>query len=365
MDAFTKLLEHFPPHSGMAIILVQHLDPAHESMMVSLLAPHTKMTVCEAASGVRIEPNHVYVIAPGTSIAVRAGALVITEPKERHGARKPFDFLLRSVAEAYGPLAIGVVLSGNGADGSLGLMAIKDHGGLVVAQDPKDAANSGMPQSAIDTGAVDLILPIAKMPESLTTYAEQVRSHRGADQEIPEEDSEQHLSRITDLLREQGAQDFRAYKPGTLMRRIRRRMAIRAIPNVDDYIAFLGANSKEVEVLAKDLLIHVTGFFRDVEVFDFLAATVIPRIVRDHPLGQPIRIWVPACSSGEEVYSLAMLFLEEIAAAKKNIKLQMFASDVDEQAVIAARLCRTSSWPITTFRAGGRALRSSRICATR
>jgi two-component system CheB/CheR fusion protein len=337
LEAFTKFLQVFPPKSGMAIIFVQHLNPTHKSMMVDLLAPHTKMPVHEATDGTQIEPDNVYVIAPGTYLAIRSGALLVSEPKEHHGARMPFDFLLRSLAEAYGDRAIGVVLSGTGMDGNLGVKAIKDRGGLVVVQDPGEAAQDGMPQSAIDTGVVDLILPIEKIPSSLTGYAQQMRLLHNQERPAGLGDAEPELSRITDLLRLRAAHDFTSYKPGTLMRRIKRRMAIHAIDEVSSYLALLLDDAKEIDILAQDLLIHVTSFFRDAAVFELLAAKVIPELVRQHPAGQPIRVWVPACSSGEEVYSLAMIFLEEIAAAKKNVKLQMFGSDIDEQAVAAAR----------------------------
>jgi len=334
LEAFTQFLQAFPSTTGMAFIFVQHLDPAHASMMVELLSAHTKMSVQEAVDGAHIKRNTVYIIAPGTYLAARSGVLCASTPQERRGARMPFDFLLRSLAETYGELAVGIVLSGNGTDGSLGLKAIKDSGGLVIAQDPDEAANTGMPQSAIGAGAVDLILPIARMPDSLAAYIQQIQA-------APERESlgnaEAALTQIIDTLRSQAAHDFAGYKPGTLMRRIRRRMALHGIEVIEAYAAFLPNNTKEIDALAKDLLIHVTGFFRDTAVFDFLSTTIIPQLVREHPPGQSLRVWVPACSSGEEVYSLAMLFLEEIAAVKKNIKLQIFGSDIDEHAVAAAR----------------------------
>lgn len=344
LEAFTKFVQKVPSQSEMAIILVQHLDPAHQSMMVDLLAPHTKMPVSEATEGTRLEPAHIYVIAPGTCIAVHLGTLVVTKPKERRGARMPFNFLLRSLAENYGEWAIGVVLSGSGADGSIGLATVKDRGGLVIAQDPEEAAHKGMPQSAIDTGAVDLILPIASMPAALTRYAEQLRFQQIEERRPTAENVAPWLLQIKNLLRDRAAQDFTAYKPGTLMRRVKRRMAIHGIPAVVDYVALLRDDANEINILAKDLLIHVTGFFRDPQVFAVLEKTVIPQIVREHASGQPIRVWIPACSTGEEVYSLAMLFLEEIAAAKKNIKLQMFGTDIEEQAVTTAR---TGTYPLS------------------
>jgi two-component system CheB/CheR fusion protein len=336
LEAFTHLLDVFPAQSGMAFIFVQHLDPTHKSMIAGLLASHTRMPVREAAANMPIEPDTVYIIAPGTYLAARDGMLAVSAPQARHGARMPFDFLLESLADAYGERAVGIVLSGNGADGSHGLRMIANNGGLVIAQDPDEAANAGMPQNAIATGAVDLILPIKIIPESLLRYARQMRFLDG---QAPAGGIlvESEMNQITDLLRKHIGQDFSAYKPGTVMRRIGRRMAIHGINDFQSYLTLAVDSAKELTFLSKDLLIHVTSFFRDPEVFKYLAATIIPEMVAAHPAGQPLRVWVPACSSGEEVYSLAMLFLEEITSAKKVFKLQVFGSDIDDEAVATAR----------------------------
>ena len=317
----------------MAFILVQHLDPNHESMMVDLLAGHTPMTVRQATDGMPIESDHVYVIPPGTYLSVSNGALHLSQPQARHGARLPFDFLLYSLAGHYGPRAACVVLSGTGADGSLGLMAVKETGGLVIAQEPGEAAYDGMPRSAIKTGAVDLVLPAAKIPQALVEYGQrqaQSGSPPRATAKLPE---------IIELLRTKTAHDFRLYKQGTLQRRVERRMALAGIAtdHMDRYIQILRSGTDELDLLAKDLLINVTSFFRDPKVFDLLADKVIPNLVRGQTPDQPIRIWVAGCSTGEETYSLAMLFREEILAAKLNTKLQVFASDVDADAVARAR----------------------------
>jgi len=334
LDAFTTFLNALPPSTGMAFILVQHLDPTHKSLMGELLSVHTKMPIHEAVDGTQIEPNTVYVIVAGTYLGIHHGVLKVTPPQDRHGARMPFDFLLQSLGEAYGERAIGVILSGNGTDGSIGLKAIYEGGGLIVAQTPAQATHPGMPQSAIDTGLVDLILGVENIPAKLALYAKQMRR---LDFRALPQDAKSTLDQITALLRERVEQDFSAYKPGTLLRRIARRMALHAITEVTDYLTLLQDDKTEADILAKDLLIHVTGFFRDAGVFNYLAATVIPDLVRQHPVGQPIRIWIPACSSGEEVYSLAILFLEAITVAKVNIKLQIFGSDLDERAVSKAR----------------------------
>ncbi len=323
----------------MAFILVQHLDPTHESMMVDLLARHTAMIIRQATDGMLIERDHLYVIPPGTYLSVGNGALHVTPPQARHGARLPFDFLLHSLAAAYGARAICVILSGTGADGTLGLKAVKEKCGLVIAQDPTDAGYDGMPRSAITTGAVDLVLPVAGIPDALITYNNRMTRMRTQTSLREQDAAKDWLPEIIELLRAKTAHDFRLYKPGTLQRRIERRMAMAAIDtdDMDQYLKLLRGDANELDQLAKDLLINVTSFFRDPQVFDLLAKTVIPDLVRSHLSDQPLRIWIAGCSTGEETYSLVMLFLEAIAAAQRLVKLQVFASDIDPDAIASAR----------------------------
>ena len=339
LESFRSLLGAVRPATGMAFILVQHLDPTHESMLVELLTGHTPLTVREAVDGMRIEPDHLYVIPPDAYLSVGAGALHISKPQVRHGARLPFDYLLNSLAQSYGARAVCVVLSGTGGDGSLGLRAIKDAGGVVIAQDPEEASFDGMPRSAIATGLVDLVAPAAKIATALVdARGEEAFEFNGtADRETMT--ANDRLSEIIELLRSKTGQDFRFYKPGTLRRRIERRMALAAIESdrMDLYLDLVQRDEHERDLLAKDLLINITSFFRDPEVFDLLAKTTIPALVRDHPAGQPIRIWVAGCSTGEETYSLAMLFRERIDEAKRDLNLQVFASDLDPEAVATAR----------------------------
>ena len=338
LDAFRRLLDALPAGSGMAFILVQHLDPTHGSLLVELLTGHTSLTVREATEGMILEPEHLYVIPPGAYLGVEAGALHLSQPQERHGARLPFDFLLHSVAESYGDRAICIVLSGAGADGSLGLASIGARGGWVIAQDPQDATFDGMPRSAIATGLVDLVLAVDKIPAAL--IGGQGRSHRhcGAAPTSARQDHDV-LPEIIELLHAKTAHDFRLYKTGTLRRRIERRMAMASIEpgKMNLYLAVLETNEPERDLLAKDLLINITSFFRDPEVFDLLSRTTVRDLVRHHPPGQPLRVWTAGCSTGEETYSLAMLFREQIAEAKLDIKLQLFASDLDPDAVAVAR----------------------------
>jgi len=340
LKACTKLVDALPADNGMAFILVQHLDPTHESMMVDLLTRHTSMTVQQVTDGMPIEREHFYIIPPGTYLSVSNGALHLSPPQARHGARLPFDFLLHSLAEEYGKRTICVILSGTGADGSLGLKAVKEKGGLVLAQDPDEAGYDGMPRSAVMTGAVDLVLPVTEIPDALVKYSRSldlVRTRNGLHSK--EEAAQDWLPEVIDLLRAKTAHDFTLYKPGTLQRRIERRMAMAAIESdgMEHYLGILKSDPGELDLLAKDLLINVTSFFRDPKVFDFLADKIVPDLVRNQTSDQPLRIWIAGCSTGEETYSIGMLFREQIELQKRNVKLQIFASDVDPDAISSAR----------------------------
>ncbi|MDP3897248.1 MAG: chemotaxis protein CheB, partial [Mesorhizobium sp.] len=338
LDAARKLVGALPADPGMAFILVQHLDPSHESMMVDLLASHTKLTVVQATDGALIEPDHIYIIPPGTYLSVGNGALHLSQPLARHGARLPFDHLLHSLAAEYGPRAVCVVLSGTGADGSIGLRAMHERNGLVIAQDPDEAGYDGMPRSAILTGMVDHVLPIAKIPATLAAHADGLARAVGKDA-ARGDTSSKALSRIIELLRARTSHDFTLYKPGTLQRRIERRMALASLDadKMNHYLEILQSDPVELDLLSKDLLINVTSFFRDPEVFGVLAEKIIPEIVSNATPDRPLRIWIAGCSTGEETYSLTLLFREAMAAANSTAKLQVFASDVDPDAVAIAR----------------------------
>lgn len=333
LEAARKFFDALPADNGMAFILIQHLDPTHASMMADLLASHTRMKVQQAADRMLLEPEHVYVIPPGQYLSIHHGTLRLSQPRERHGARMPFDFLLHSLAEELGTHAVCVILSGTGADGSLGLKAIKEKGGLVIVQNPDEAGFDGMPRSAITTGAVDLVLPVAQIPKILATYGGQMNLKGAASPAS----AATELDDIITLLRLKHSHDFSLYKEGTLLRRIERRMALAAVKNGRQYLELLRRDPGELDLLAKDLLINVTSFFRDPKAFALLAETVVPDLVRQHDSGQPLRIWVAGCSTGEETYSLAMLLLEGIATAGRPIALQVFASDIDGDAVALAR----------------------------
>ena len=337
LDTFRKLFTALPANCGMAFVLIQHLDAKHESMMVELLAGHTAMQVVQVADGMQVERDHVYLIPPGTYLAIAAGTLRLSKPLELHGARMPFDFFLRSLAEECGERAICAILSGTGTDGSLGLKAVKEKGGLVIVQDPEEAAFDGMPRSAIVGGGADLVLTVAKIPQALVRYGLQNYVKDGSKGLGASDTVQAAFADIIDLLAANTPHDFSLYKQGTLQRRIERRMAMAGLASSARYLQVLGENSAERELLAKDLLINVTHFFRDPAAFALLGRQIIPDIVRQQTFDRPLRIWVPGCSTGEEVYSITMLFLEQIGAAKRNIKLQVFASDIDADCVAFAR----------------------------
>ena len=337
LEAATKLISALPAQTtskgnGLAFILVQHLDPHHESMMAEILAGHTSMTVEQTVDGATIAADHIYVIPPGSYLAVADGKLHLSKPTAPHGSRLPFDFLLQSLAGDCPERTIGVILSGTGADGSVGLKALHDAGGFNIAQAPDEAEYNGMPNAAIAAGVIDLVLPVSEIAAALVDPKRRV-----ADADEASATDPAGLSDIIELLRTSTNHDFTLYKMGTLQRRIERRMGLAGLDAMPDYLKKLRSNPVEMELLANDLLINVTSFFRDAPVFDMLAKTILPDMVRDHADGLPLRVWIAGCSTGEEAYSLAMLFREAIIASKRDIKLQVFASDVDADAIATAR----------------------------
>jgi len=338
LDACRKLLAAMPSDTGMAFILIQHLDPSHESMMVDLLAGSTSMAVKQATHGENIEKNHLYVIPPGFYLSVVNDTLRLSQPEARHGARMPFDYLLKSLAENYGPWAICIILSGTGTDGSIGLKAVSDRGGVVIAEDPDEAAYDGMPRNAISTGLVRYVLPLNAIPSVLLGHDwENDPSLGGTSRQSVESDAV-GVSGIIHLLRDRTSHNFSLYKTGTLLRRIQRRMGLAGCEG--DFVRYqtlLKADSNEVDALVKDLLIHVTSFFRDPDIFEFLAENIISDLITSAAPGEPLRIWIAGCSTGEEAYSLAILFREKISELNSNVKYKIFASDIDVDAIAHAR----------------------------
>ncbi|MDP3459173.1 MAG: CheR family methyltransferase, partial [Hyphomonas sp.] len=339
LQAFLHLLEAVPENAGMAFVLIQHLSPTHESMMAELLGASTHMTVRQIDHDMPVERDCVYVNAPGLDVVLSGNMLVVSERPKHIPERLPFDLFLMSLAVERGGRAMCVVLSGMGHDGSKGVKAIKHLGGFVIAQDPGDAEADGMPQSAIDTGDVDAVLTAPLIPAALMNWNSlPVQAFRTREKTAAETVPD-WLSRILQILLDRTGTDFSQYKPGTLVRRITRRMSMVAptILQGMDYIKLLLGNPAECEALAADLMINVTRFFRDPEVFEYLERHVLPELVSNHDAERPFRVWVAGCSSGEEAWSLAMLLREAIDADGRKIRLQILASDIDADAIATAR----------------------------
>lgn len=337
LEAVRKLLQVLPAKTGFAFVLIQHLDPLHPSMMAELLSRDTAMKVVQVTDGMPLEPNRLHIIPPHAYLAVDDGALRISEPQRSPTVRMPIDFFLNSLAKTYGKRAVAIILSGTGSDGSVGIRALSEAGGLVIAQQPEEGAYPGMPRSAIATGAVNLVLPLAKIPRALISYSQHAYVSPAKPPAAREDGEDKNFEGLITLLRTRTMHDFAHYKRATLMRRTQRRMAAAGIRDINDYIKLLRKDDQELQLLAKDLLIHVTAFFRDPPAFEALAQIVIPELVRQHKDDQPIRVWVPGCSTGEEAYTIAMLFLEGFEASNRKLKLQVFASDVSDDVVAFGR----------------------------
>ncbi len=337
LEAFKEFFEAMPESSGMAFVLVQHLDPTHKSLMVQLLKSHTEMEVLEVKDNTKVEPDKVYVIPPNRDMAILNGTLHLLVPSAARGFRRPIDYFLRSLAEDQLEKAVGIILSGTGTEGTLSLKIIKGNGGLSLVQDPETAKYDGMPRSVIAAGAEDFVLPVKEMPEFLLKYAKN-RKFKRKDESAQIVTPTELLEKIFILLRNETGCNFSDYKSSTVIRRIEKRMALNQIDKLEKYIAYLQKNRSEIQKLFKELLIGVTAFFRDSEAFEALRNDMIPEIINGKKEGDTIRIWVPGCSTGEEAYSLAILFDEAIGKQKKDLKVQIFASDMDESAIRTARV---------------------------
>jgi two-component system CheB/CheR fusion protein len=340
LAAFEAFFSGMPADTdpGMAFILVQHLAPDHKSILSELIKRYTRMQVFEVEDGMKVQSNCVYIIPPNRDMALLNGALQLMEPSSPRGQRLPIDFFFRSLAKDQLERAIGIVLSGTGSDGTQGVRAIKGEGGMVMAQNPTSSEYDGMPRSAIATGMVDYELPPAEMPAQLINYVASYvfgNHPRTVATSVHQEDND--LKKIFILLRDQTGHDFSQYKPSTINRRIERRLAVNQIETMDRYVKYLQQTPVEVEVLFHDLLIGVTNFFRDPEAFQALDGQVIPKLFTGKPAGDSIRVWVPGCSTGEEAYSLIILLQERMEEIKQNYKMQVFATDIDNQAIVTAR----------------------------
>ncbi len=322
---------------GMAFVLVQHLAPDHKSILSDLIRRYTRMQVFEVEDGMVVRPNCAYIIPPGRDMAFLNGALQLLEPTEPRGQRLPIDFFFRSLAQDQRERAIGIVLSGTGSDGTLGVRLIKGEGGMVMAQNPASTEFDGMPQSALATGLVDFEMPPAEMPAQLIAYAQHAFGKLPRSTTIPAPRIENAMKKIFVLMRAQTGHDFSQYKPSTIHRRIERRMAVHQVEAIDGYVTYLQQTPAEVEALFRDLLIGVTNFFRDPEEFQVLEQEVIPKIFEGKHVGDSVRVWTAGCSTGEEAYSIAILLVERMEALRQSYTVQVFATDIDPQAIATAR----------------------------
>ena len=335
LEAFRQFFTAMPNQSGIAFVLIQHLAPDHESLMAELLGRYTTMPVVEVKDRMPIQRNHVYLIPPNKYLSIDQGELYLTAPVERRGMRMPIDFFFGSLAEDQHARAVGIVLSGTGTDGTLGLRAIKSEGGMVIAQDPSMAQYDGMPRSAIATDVVDYVLPVEQMPKVLLGYAQ----HPYVNGESPSASADRldHLRRILAVIQTRTGHNFSHYKHNTLLRRIDRRMGVRHMEQSSDYLQCLRTDPEEVSALFRDFLISVTSFFREPDVWQYLRDEIIPKLVEETPARGAIRVWSPGCASGEEPYTLAMLLLRHLQAMRRPCRVQVFATDIDEYALERAR----------------------------
>lgn len=363
LEAFKKLLKAIPENSGMAFVLVQHLDPTHESLLPELLQKVTAIPVLEITDEIRVEPNHIYIIPSSKMLIVNDGKLELSPrpAKSKTERNLPIDLFFASLAEVHQSHAIGVVLSGTASDGTHGLRAIKDHGGITFAQDEASAAYDGMPNSAVNAGVVDFVLPPEQIPQKLLEITRRINGNDGWGDVPPSVGGgdEDVFKQILLLLRIRKAMDFTYYKQPTIRRRILRRMVLNKNETPAGYLKYLRENKTEQDVLYQDLLIPVTNFFRDPKVFDHLCQFVFPQLIKNRNIpglpsvasskegAEPVRIWVAGCSTGEEAYSIAICFKEYLnglvnATAgegnrKQEVLVQIFASDISEPAVAKAR----------------------------
>ncbi len=340
IDAVSRLLRRLPADSGLAFVVIQHLAPRRPSQLSVVLARATAMPVVEAENGMRPEADHVYVIPPGVDLAIRDRRLVVGATERGRKTPRSIDLFLRSLAEEEQDRAIGVVLSGTGSDGTEGLRAVRAEGGIALVEDPATARFSGMPESAIAAGAADRVLTIEELARELTelSRAPALRDRGGSNaSHLLASGDDPLVSEIFGLVRGHSGSDFSEYKSTTFRRRLARRMLIRRAETLHSYLLILRAEPAEVEALCRDILIHVTEFFRDPAAFDALARQVVPRILERHANGTPIRIWVPGCSTGEEVYSIAICLLEALGGHGERVPIQIFGTDLSAEMIERAR----------------------------
>jgi two-component system CheB/CheR fusion protein len=338
LEAIEQFLRRVPDGSGMAFVIVQHLDPTQKGMMVELLSRATPLQVVQVKDRLKVEPNRVYVIPPNQDMSILHGVLHLLEPAAPRGLRLPIDFFFRSLADDQRDRSVGVILSGMGSDGTLGVRAIKEHAGVVFVQTPASAKFDAMPRSAIDAGLADVVAPAEELAGKIATYVAHTPISKAGELPLAGK-AHSAVEKICVLLRSQTGHDFSQYKRSTIYRRIERRMGLHQVGNIADYVRLLRESPQETQLLFNELLIGVTSFFRDPAAWEILGKKVIPELLAAYPAGGTLRAWVPGCSTGEEAYSLAMIFKETLAQEKpaRSFSLQIFATDLDKSAIERAR----------------------------
>jgi two-component system CheB/CheR fusion protein len=338
IKALQDFFANVSAESNMAYVVILHLSPDHESRLAEVLQNAAVIPVTQVEDHVHVEPNHVYVIPPNKSLTMADGTLALSDIRRVEQRRAPIDIFFRTLGESHSWRAATVVLSGTGADGSMGMKRVKEKGGVCIVQDPNEAQFSDMPRNSIATNLVDYVLPVAEIPSQLVAYYEHLKQIQLPDEhEEPHVDVEAALRLIFTTLRVRTGHDFTNYKRSTLLRRIGRRMGVREMPDMEAYASFLRSNTDEAQALLKDLLISVTNFFRDREAFEALERNIIPKLFGDKEADDHVRVWVAGCATGEEAYSLAMLLSEFAGAAASAPHLKVFATDIDEDAIAFAR----------------------------
>jgi two-component system, chemotaxis family, CheB/CheR fusion protein len=339
IEAFTELVSNLPDDTGMAFVLVQHLDPEHKSLLTELISKKTTMRVKEVTNGMTVEPNHVYVIPANATMSISNHSLQLGPREESRGAHMSIDHFMRALAEQQGNRAIGVLLSGSGTDGTAGLAEIQGHGGVTFAQDEASAKYHSMPASAVASGCVDYILSPKAIARELGRIARHPYLARDAAAETvdiaPAENT--GLTLVFQLLRKTTGVDFTHYRQSTILRRIQRRMVVHKVEKIEEYVKYLQSNPQELKALYKDMLINVSSFFRNPRVFDGLKSQVFPAMVKNHPPDASIRIWTPGCASGEETCSVAIALLEFLGDKASQTSIQFFGTDVSESSISKAR----------------------------
>ena len=338
LDTFKRLLKAIPENSGMAYILVQHLDPSHDSILAELLQRVTRIPVLEVTDNIKVSPDHIYIIPSNKLLTATDGVLKLSARPSRDHKSMPIDLFFTSLAKVHQSHAIGVVLSGTGTDGTLGLKAIKAQGGITFAQEQNSASYDAMPQSAIDADVVDFILTPENIPKQLLVINERFNQHFASNQPDAEQQQEEDFKQILSLLRIRRGVDFTYYKKPTIRRRISRRIALSMHRNISEYLVFLKENKTEMDILYQDLLIPVTEFFRDSGIFECVQEKLLPELFKNKTNHEPIRVWIAGCSTGEEAYSIVMCLHEYLGERLPTFKIQVFATDISEAAITKARI---------------------------